>query len=565
MDDDNNHDEKSMALDNDEDVASFASNVDDDYDDDDDDDAVVCIDDDESSRVVIGHSTYGWTFPSLKKLVIGPNDYLPPHSDWKAVGRNNSIQVLTFSCMGEEIMSANQFADLSWGLARSHSSIQVLRIQDCGLFSGHVISTQVPFFLMNLRALVEFDLDDCHSHCRRKKDVCVGIFIDGLIHHTCLKKITLWEVHLSVDDCAKLAFLLMNPGSSLTVLHLYGNDIGDMGAFKLAEGFCNNSSLKELMLQFLTIEEVGWHAIFSSLQHTNCKLEMLHLRVPSIKEATVFSLSCVLQRHKSTLKTLHLLKCCLDDELGDIGINFPPLIDNNSVLDELRLSWDILTNVVVDALTRALAKNNRLRVLDLSINYNVTAEAWETLSTVLSNPNSSLEVLNLEENCDVDKAMHSFADNLSGNKMLKELRVTGIPYNDVRAYDALIHTLCNTSSILRTFNSNHTLERIFDKGNLDKLLYSNDLVCLLRLNRENSKSQAARLKIIKTHFSGSKVNDQPFNIDRMKLYVRPHAIAWMAKDEHLYQFLRAMPWLLSKVEDDADIKTKKQSRIERRS
>jgi hypothetical protein len=502
MDDDNNHDEKSMALDNDEDVASFASNVDDDYDDDDDDDAVVCIDDDESSRVVIGHSTYGWTFPSLKKLVIGPNDYLPPHSDWKAVGRNNSIQVLTFSCMGEEIMSANQFADLSWGLARSHSSIQVLRIQDCGLFSGHVISTQVPFFLMNLRALVEFDLDDCHSHCRRKKDVCVGIFIDGLIHHTCLKKITLWEVHLSVDDCAKLAFLLMN----------------------------------------------------------------LHLRVPSIKEATVFSLSCVLQRHKSTLKTLHLLKCCLDDELGDIGINFPPLIDNNSVLDELRLSWDILTNVVVDALTRALAKNNRLRVLDLSINYNVTAEAWETLSTVLSNPNSSLEVLNLEENYYVDEAMHSFADNLSGNKMLKELRVTGIPsYNDVRAYEALIHTLCNTSSILRTFNSNHTLERIFDKGNLDKLLYSNDLVCLLRLNRENSKSQAARLKIIKTHFSGSKVNDQPFNIDRMKLYVRPHAIAWMAKDEHLYQFLRAMPWLLSRVEDDAVIKSKKWSWIERRS
>jgi hypothetical protein len=458
--------------------------------------------------------------------------------------------------MGEEIISAKEFADLSWGLARSHSSIQVLRIQDCGLFSGRVISTQVPFFLMNLRALVEFHLDDCHFHYRRGTDVCVGIFIDGLIHHTCLKKITLYEVHLSVDDCAKLASLLMNPGSILTVLHLYGNDIGDMGAFKVAEGFRNNTSLKELMLQFVT-EEVGWHAIFSSLQRTNCKLEMLHLRVPSIKEVTVFSLSCVLQRHKSTLKTLHLLKCCLDDELGDIGINFPPLMDNNSVLDELRLSWDILTNVVVDALTRALAKNNRLRVLDLSINYNVTAEAWETLSTVLSNPNSSLEVLNLEENYYVDEAMHSFADNLSGNKMLKELRVTGFPYNDVRAYDALIHTLCNTSSILRTFNSNHTLEWIYGKSNYDEFLYSVDLVCLLRLNRENSKSQAARLKIIKTYFSGSKINDQPFNVDRMKLYVRPHAIAWMAKDEHLYQFLRAMPWLLSKVKDDADIKSKK--------
>jgi hypothetical protein len=35
----------------------------------------------------------------------------------------------------------------------------------------------------------------------------------------------------------------------------------------------------------------------------------------------------------------------------------------------------------------------------------------------------------------------------------------------------------------------------------------------------------------------------------MAVNVRPHAIAWMAKDMHVYEFLRAMPSLLEKVED----------------
>jgi hypothetical protein len=70
----------------------------------------------------------------------------------------------------------------------------------------------------------------------------------------------------------------------------------------------------------------------------------------------------------------------------------------------------------------------------------------------------------------------------------------------------------------------------------------NDLSSLLRLNRENSVSEAARLKISKTHFSGSEINMQP--LMEMDLNVRPHVIAWMAKDMHSYELLRAVPSLL---------------------
>ena len=84
-----------------------------------------------------------------------------------------------------------------------------------------------------------------------------------------------------------------------------------------------------------------------------------------------------------------------------------------------------------------------------------------------------------------------------------------------------------------------------------------ELTSLLRINRENSVSQAARLKIIKTHFSGNNINMEPFN--KMAVNVRPHAIEWMAKDMHLYELLRAMPSLLDQFEGDV-IRSKKRTR-----
>jgi hypothetical protein len=41
---------------------------------------------------------------------------------------------------------------------------------------------------------------------------------------------------------------------------------------------------------------------------------------------------------------------------------------------------------------------------------------------------------------------------------------------------------------------------------------------------------------------------QPFM--EMNLNVRPHAIAWMAKDERGYELLRAMPSLLERIDEN---------------
>jgi hypothetical protein len=79
-----------------------------------------------------------------------------------------------------------------------------------------------------------------------------------------------------------------------------------------------------------------------------------------------------------------------------------------------------------------------------------------------------------------------------------------------------------------------------------------DVLSLLRINRENIASHAARIKIINTHFSGSEINMLPFM--EINLNVRPHAVAWMAKDMHVYELLRAMPSLLERI--DKNVRSK---------
>jgi hypothetical protein len=80
-----------------------------------------------------------------------------------------------------------------------------------------------------------------------------------------------------------------------------------------------------------------------------------------------------------------------------------------------------------------------------------------------------------------------------------------------------------------------------------------ELTSLLQINKYNNMNKAARLKIIMSHFSGNDIKMEPFA--KMVVNVRPHAIEWMAKDMHLYEFLRAMPSLLEKVESEAHMFT----------
>jgi hypothetical protein len=218
------------------------------------------------------------------------------------------------------------------------------------------------------------------------------------------------------------------------------------------------------------------------------------------------------------------------------------------------------------SISNALVNNNytRLRKLDFEHSTNVTPIGWDTLSTVLLHPSSALEELDVSQNSINDHNMISFVNALAGNRSLMKMNLSG---NHVTAmgWNAFDNLLCNTSSIMSTYHSNHTLEVLDYWETFEQL---GDIVLhteyLLRINHNSSSiSQAARLKIIMRHFSGS-VNLQPFTA--MHPSILPFAIAWMAKGDCVdfcdrdrlfsifrsreynlvYQFIRSMPTLLER-------------------
>ena len=164
--------------------------------------------------------------------------------------------------------------------------------------------------------------------------------------------------------------------------------------------------------------------------------------------------------------------------------------------------------------------------------------------------NSALEKLDLGRYRINDHVMISLADALANNNMLRELTLDleNVSYD---GYAAFSNILCNNASILSTYHSNHSLEKLCWKINERSL--PENLMSLLRINKENSNSQAAHIKIIKTHFSGSDINAQIFA--HMEVNVLPTAFAWMGRDggsgsdengDILFAFLRSMPLLCDK-------------------
>jgi hypothetical protein len=170
----------------------------------------------------------------------------------------------------------------------------------------------------------------------------------------------------------------------------------------------------------------------------------------------------------------------------------------------------------------------------------VSSAAWQVLVDALRIHAPALEMLGLES---VNNGLTaSLTHLLTDNHKLKKLIIIrmGKGSSDYAGYvAAFTRVVFDTSSILNTYNSNHVIEEI-GYETTDGL--HNHLGSLLRINKQNSPSQAARIKIINAHFSGSDINTQVFN--HMELHVHPSAIAWMGgskTNDLMFAFLRSLP------------------------
>jgi hypothetical protein len=281
------------------------------------------------------------------------------------------------------------------------------------------------------------------------------------------------------------------------------------------------------------------------LHNPACALEILDFHSVGLNNDSIISLRNALANN-SRLRELQLTSC--HNVMSDGWVNFFTF-PSNAKLEKLVLRYNRYTlgyipainDQALDVFRNSLTNNRRLKDLHLSSFPNVTSAGWTAFSAVLRNPNSLLEKLNLALQGNSADIAVSFADALTNNKRLRKLHL------DCRIEDfaPFTRTVCNSSSIMSTYNSNHILGELCHYMTTPQPI---DLASALQINRDYSVSHAARLKIIKTHFSGSNINTTPFTV--MELKVLPTAISWMGQgfgiseiSDLLFAFVRSMPLL----------------------
>jgi hypothetical protein len=396
-----------------------------------------------------------------------------------------------------------------------------------------------------------------------------------------------------------LTALLRKSSSNLMVLELDNTLMDDLGASILAGGLLVNASLKEFFVNSTQqMTKKGWDAIFAALKRSTCTLEKLSvcmnqrmeddvlsyisnalldnctLKSLSLRGDGAFAPSATVANRGALIQLLHNPVCALEIlHLHSVGLNNDSIISlrnalaNNIRLRELRLDsnrdvtndgWvnfftfpsnakleklvlaynDNINDQALDIFRNSLTNYRRLKDLELGEFPNVTTAGWTAFSAVLRNPNTLLEklILALQGN-NADIAV-SFADALTNNKRLRKLRLDC----RIENFAPFTRIVCNSSSIMSTYNSNHILSELSHYLSTPQPI---DLASALQINRDYSVSHAARLKIIKTHFSGSNINTTPFAV--MELKVLPTAISWMGQDcgisNLLFAFVRSMPLL----------------------
>ena len=504
--------------------------------------------------------------PDLVKLKIGHADeYFPDDRFGKAIGKNSHLKELRFLGLAatpfrRERVTKEDFDKFFRGLFHNRS-IQKMSFVNCNLFAGEILRILIPFFTGNHNfESLEISLCDLGSKGLRCLSVALSEFnslkefalssfgsrtlqevIKALGGHSRLRTLNLRENNIGKNGCDALATLLQNPNSGLAVLDLYKDKIDDKGAIVLATALAGNNTLIDLNLgSNRSITITGWRATFAVLQSPHSRLESLSLRDNNISDDAALSLMNALSNNNA-LKALELGNCS-NITIAGWWAFFGFLLSPNSILEELNLHSNRFNDDLVISLATYLASNSTLKRLNLSSNRGITNLGWQALSAVLENPYSALEKLDLGSNRIDDDAVISFANSLTNNTKVTVLLIAGNHNITNNGWAAFSRMLCNKSSIMDTYLSNHTLQKFC----VDRFL-PNDLRSLLRLNKENSKSEAARLKIISHHFSGN-YNIQPF-ID-MELKVLPRAIAWMAKDEindTMYRFIRITPSLFERA------------------
>ncbi|KAL9182980.1 hypothetical protein ACHAXT_004259 [Thalassiosira profunda] len=343
---------------------------------------------------------------------------------------------------------------------------------------------------------------------------------------------------------------LQGGNSSLESIRLCDNRIHDGGLVALGNALRSNSALRSLRMGHSDTDgSAGWRGLATALQSPTLPLERIDMKGCELDDEGINSLANGLAGN-SKVKELDLSEL----DISSVGWRefFQRIQGSRLALETLILTENDIDDESVSAMVASLGSVSSLKVLGLWMNDSITKPGMLALANLIRAPGCMLEELNVGGNPSIDdEVLIAFANAVADNRTVSKLMVAGnrLLDNDVevtdRAWEAFGNVLCNRESIEGIYLSNHTLQMISDESDEERLLPER-LRSLLQLNRNNTKHEAARQKILLHQICNKEGTDLEAFIG-MELSVLPVAMAWIGRDDvgrsALYQLCRTLPSL----------------------
>jgi hypothetical protein len=352
---------------------------------------------------------------------------------------------------------------------------------------------------------------------------------------------------------------------------------------ELVEGIAHNRSIHDLhaatelwdprsenLGQFIgnskTLSDFGFSSMDIGLEHAHSIAsairQMMQLDSKSMKSFSFFKnniisdeafvVICGELRSHPQLEELYLYE---NDNVGRNGcMTLGSMLSswNTPNLQGLDLRDNSIDDRGLQALVGGMVNCCNLEIVKLSGNDLITAAGLRSLSTFFQSENCSLEELWLERMNVGDDGATALAEGLVGNKLLEQLRfdvdVAGITEVGWSAFSKL---LCDSSSINRTYLSNHTLEWI---GEGDDRGAPEDVVKYLEWNVDFNEDDTAIWKILK-HFNDYDALDID-SLFQWKLKFLPLLVTWFKRARS-----SIAPWVTKNDSDFSGLEKRKLSAV----
>ena len=377
-------------------------------------------------------------------------------------------------------------------------------------------------------------------------------------------------LNLSANYSISSAFwhMLLNQLSQTSIesLKLSSNQMGGAGLNDLA----NLDRLQSLVLGGNgSISPECWRSFFTSLQTRGTKLKKLDISGNDIGDIGTVALGNLL----NGMSTLTTLEMSYSNITPQVWVSFfTSLQDSNLNLERLNLSHCDIDDEGIQILTTLVSSMDSLKFLCLDHNELVSPTGWQALLGFIQHPNFALEELTLGENNVDDDTLIPLTIALVNNKTLQRLYFEQLYDDDTgeyftliteRGWSALSNLLCNKTSIMDTYTSNHTLNYVYCEYRSD------DLRLHLKLNENKDKVEVARQKILQTHLSSGDTSKMQELLD-MELEMMPSVMNWIGRPAHdgwrgaNVSGLSAMYNLTRRVPDLFDSMAQKKPSMEKR-